>query len=193
MTSIAPFVCNCQYGTSDPRCCVNRHKETPVPITVPIATLTASPIVFKRTDLIEAAQRVVDRYDRALAAHAEQVKAYRQEHLQNWQAKHTEGVRAFRDYLTACLKKGVAPLDSKVTELVGTHAFYTVPDDYVANQRIKKPKADGVAECRALIELLRLHTGETISAGQLKTFGFGAKMLNELFSSVARATPAAAK
>lgn len=147
-------------------------------------------ITFRTDALITAAQSAIDAYDADKATYDAEVDTYLAAHRYHWVANNRGDVRRLRDALTKALKSG------GVIDLQGTrkavnggsdleNLFYQPPTDYqIGNAVGRNPSEHGLRGYRGLIELLKAHTEDTITASQLKVIGYSD--LTALFTAAVR-------
>lgn len=148
-------------------------------------------ITFKTEALIAAAQKAIDNHADDLMVYEARKNSLLAEHRAAWVAERREGVVRLRDALTKALKSA-GPIEISAIRKAANdgndieHLFYTAPGSYEINNAIgNKPEAYGIKSYAGLIELLKAHTGETITANQLKVLGYD--KLTGLFTDAVRA------
>ncbi|QDH91834.1 hypothetical protein SEA_PHRAPPUCCINO_159 [Mycobacterium phage Phrappuccino] len=150
--------------------------------------MASTPITFRTTELAKVVQRAIDSHAEALRDYNRQADQHRRAHRRQWLADHAAQVKAHRDYLTRCLRNGTAPTSAGVRTATGMSAADLVYDevgDYVIRRLFGNPPVLPTAEYQGLVELLKAHTGETISANQLHALGFRTSRLQQLFRDAA--------
>lgn len=154
-------------------------------------------IEFKTADLIAAAQKVIDRKGAAEAEYKAAVAQAKAAHRAEWLQTNTAVVRALRDYLSACLRNGAAPDPAEIKKRVGTDRYgNTVSKHWIydgfSDGDVPRPAGlySNTHELPGLIELLKAHTGDTVTANQLRNLGFKSSSVTDLFRDVAAAAAA---
>lgn len=163
-------------------------------------TVTNQPIEFPVADLIAGARKVLDAH-RAAKAEVEAAEVtYREQHQADWLKHHTERIRLLRDHLTVCLRKGTVPRMEDINHKIGPAERYTSLDGRffypgVGMSNVHKPPAyhADTTDLAALVEMLETHTGDTVTASQLRNLGFKSKSVISLFRDIASAKRAEAK
>lgn len=160
--------------------------------------MTASPLAFRTADLIAAAETAIKNHDAARVEWDRRVAKFKSEHRVAWFRTGHSRVRQLRDKLTAELKS------SGPVERVDVYAhlglsnsgdlgslLYVPPTQYEIHQ-LDKPAHfyAGKFDHAGLLELLKAHTGDEISASQLKSLGYAG--LVELFRDAVKIAGAAA-
>lgn len=139
------------------------------------------PITFKKDALIQAAQDAIATHDAAEAEWRASADKYRAEQIADKDL--LPGIKALRNELSAFLRKGRQPTrdDARAFRAAAGHDY--LHDLYVNNvsdsdveRNVPKPsgwlyrnKADSY---RGLIRMLEANTEDTITAAQLKLFGY---------------------
>lgn len=150
-------------------------------------------VTFNRAQLIKVAEA-------ALAAHTKAQRDY-EKACETYRVKHAErhsndGVRRLRDYLTAALRRGGPVTRVEAREAVGAtdieRVFYDPVADYVVTRNVEAPPklltAAQAIETKALLEVLRAATGDTVSVNELKLLGL--KNLAPVFTAAVQAASA---
>ncbi|AXN53328.1 hypothetical protein PBI_THONKO_56 [Mycobacterium phage Thonko] len=150
-------------------------------------------VTFNRAQLIKVAEAALSAHDTAQAKYAEACEAYRADHAVE-HFNHSE-VAKLRDYLSKRLRKaGAAPVSrAEVRSALGVsdveNIFYQPVDDYVVKRNVEAPpkllSPAEVTETRALLQVLKSATGDTVSANELKLLGL--KNLAPVFTAAAQA------
>lgn len=146
-------------------------------------------VMFKTQSLIEAAQSILDRKKAAGEEWEAMLAEYYDEHYDTWFKNHTEGVRELRDYLTKCLKERKNPDQATALGLMAQKdylRFYSKPS---SPNGLDTPAGLNpghyVGSLPGLIRMLKAHTGDTITANELKLVGYD--KLTHLFAAAAEA------
>ncbi|QWY84397.1 hypothetical protein SEA_KNOCKER_55 [Mycobacterium phage Knocker] len=154
------------------------------------------PITFDKSTLIDAAKDAIRTHDAAAAQWEADKAAYIADHASDMDRRAE--LRALRDAITAFLKTNRQPTRDDANAL-----RRTVSDDYIRNlyvphvsereveQNVPKPKGwlyrDKADSYRGLIKMLEANTDSTITAAQLKLFGYSD--LEMLFRRAALTAP----
>ncbi|SKX79839.1 Uncharacterised protein [Mycobacteroides abscessus subsp. bolletii] len=147
-------------------------------------------LVFSKKSLIDAAGRAIKNREQAIAAWQKQVDDVKAEHARKWNEQGRERTVILRNILTRELKTaGPVPLSAIRKELPDAQylsdLFYSGMAEYELNKKVgRKPDASVIEKYRGLIELMKAHTGETISANQLRLLGY--TKLAEIFNAAVR-------
>lgn len=153
-------------------------------------------VTFKKTALIAATREALATADAAEREYQRRVESYRAEYAS--QRDVTAGIRALRDELSAFLKTRRQPTAEdaqrfhKAAGVDGLTALYTPePNDYQIKQNVPavagRMAKDTQATYQGLIKMLQAHTEDTITANQLKLFGYD--RLEPLFRLAAMHSP----
>ncbi|QFP94672.1 hypothetical protein I5G59_gp52 [Mycobacterium phage LilMcDreamy] len=134
-----------------------------------------------KTLLIAAAQEALDGHDKADVIYQRDVAAYRAERAKK--NDRLPGMRALRDELSALIKAKRQPTEEdakRFKSLAGcdylSNFHVTEVTDYDVRNNVKKPPnwlPEGRrASYQGLIKMLNAHVEPTITANQLKLFGY---------------------
>lgn len=148
-------------------------------------------ITFDKAALINAAEAALKAHERADGEYQKAVAKYRRD---NSPASKHANIVALRDALSAFIKTKRAPTAADVKvfrEAAGTSDIgnlYDKPvDDYQVRNNVSKPTGWLSNERRTswagLITMLKAHTGDSVTANQLKLFGYS--NLEPLFRAAA--------
>jgi len=148
-------------------------------------------LVFTKKSLINAAEKAIKNREGEINEWQKKIDTFRVEHARTWNDKNRERLVTLRNVLTRELKLTgpvtMAAINKDVPN-VGylSDLFYFGPGDYELNQKAgHKPNESVIATYQGLIELMQAHTGDTISANQLKVLGY--TNLTALFNDAVRA------
>lgn len=145
-------------------------------------------MTFSTSALIEAAEKVLKQHRDAVEQWQRQTAAYQAEHRDTWWSENHDKIVALRNYLTRCLKNNTPPDQSEACRLMASRngyiSFYSSPGepggDKPAGYYVRN-----VGSLPGLVAMLKAHTGETISANELKLVGYD--KLTDLFTLAAAA------
>lgn len=147
-------------------------------------------LVFTTKSLIAAAENAIKNHNADLAEWERKRESFLAEHRAEWTATKRDRLIDFRNNLSGAIKSGKV-VDrqslrrlSRVSDI--EDLFYVEPDSYrITKHEIgDKPNGGDLASHRGLIALLKAHTGDTISANQLKVLGY--TNLTALFNAAVR-------
>lgn len=144
-----------------------------------MASLPTS-ITFDKAVLIGTAESALATHAKADAAYQAAKQAYRDEHNP---PSRRENIIALRDALSAFIKTKRAPTSQDAKDwrrLAGEDYLSNLYDREVSDNEVRnnvdRPAgwmpADRAASYRGLIAMLKAHVGDTITANQLKLFGY---------------------
>ncbi|AKF14718.1 hypothetical protein SEA_ALANGRANT_53 [Mycobacterium phage AlanGrant] len=135
-------------------------------------------VSFSRTALVKTAQAALTNHEKAQKDHARAIKDYQDNHRGEWSP---QAMAQLRDWLSKQLRKAgnAAPTKFDAHKALGLsdveYVFYAPPADYDIRKAVTKPRgllsAVQVTETRALLEVLKAATGDTVSANELKLLG----------------------
>ncbi|AHJ88347.1 hypothetical protein CG91_gp047 [Mycobacterium phage 39HC] len=154
------------------------------------------PVTFKTSALITAATEALDGHRKADAQYQADCEAYRAEKLA--EADMLPRLKALRDELSAFLKTKRQPTKADAARFKRAagedyiHSLYTGSvSDYDIRNNVPKPSGwlqpTTAASWEGLIKMLQAHTEDTITANQLKLFGYD--RLEPLFRNAALHSP----
>jgi len=149
-------------------------------------------LTFTTESLIDAAKAAIKNNEAELAEWERKREKFLIEHAAVWNEKQRPQVKALRSALTDMLKSSKPIHLADVRRAAGLHdlelPFYTPPSDHHISAAIGQKPTPNNDMLRGLIGLMEAHTGDTISANQLKLLGYD--KLQWLFQAAA-ATPGA--
>lgn len=156
------------------------------------------PITFQKSALIAAAKEAIATHERAEAEWEEAKAKYREENAPTQDL--LPQIKELRDALTTFLKAKRQPERDdalgwrKIIGNIGLSELYIVPvQERDVNQNVSTPKGylyrDRADSYRGLIKMLEANLEDTITAAQLKLFGYGD--LETLFRRAALTAPVA--
>ncbi|QBI96414.1 hypothetical protein SEA_DONNY_56 [Mycobacterium phage Donny] len=145
-------------------------------------------VTFKTQSLIDAAESVIKLHDEAVAEWKRQTDAHQANHRDQWWEDNRERVTALRNYLTRSLKNDTPPTNREANRIMNTSSGYV--QFFVPVGEPNGDKPDGyhvrnLGDLVGLVAMLKAHTGETISANELKLVGYD--RLTQLFQLAAAA------
>ncbi|SKT21324.1 hypothetical protein [Mycobacteroides abscessus] len=147
-------------------------------------------LVFTKKSLITAAEKAIKNRQHEILAWQKRVDNVRAEHARTWNEKGRDRIVALRNAITRELKSsGPVTIGAIRKDLPNIHSlsdlFYCGPSDYELKEKVgRRPDESDVEKYRGLIDLMKAHTGDTISANQLKLLGY--TKLTELFNAAVR-------
>lgn len=154
-------------------------------------------ITFKTQSLITAAYQALKNYERDRAAWERKKTKFVADHRAAWVGEKRPQVIALRDALTKALKANavveydsIADVASKIRSHGLSYICYSPPSPYEIGQEIGSRPGIPTG-FQGLIELLKAHTGDTITANQLKLLGY--TNLTGLFNAAVKAGGEAGK
>ncbi|CPU00360.1 Uncharacterised protein [Mycobacteroides abscessus] len=141
-------------------------------------------LVFTTKTLITAAEKAIKNHNTALARWEQDRDDYLRAHQQAWIKTSLPRVRELRTTLTEMLKPGKAITLKQIRDAANAGndiegLFYNPPSEARIKGEIGSKPSLNIDHYRGLIDLLKAHTGQTISASQLKMVGYDS--LTELF------------
>ena len=147
-------------------------------------------VTFNRLQLVKVAEAALTAHDKAQAEYTKACDQYRADHAAEWGG--IERIRELRDALTARLKKPGPVSRAEVRKLLAVsdieNVFYVPVDDYTVKRKVTAPakylSPSEVIETRALLQVLKSATGDTVSANELKLLGL--KNLAAVFTAAAQ-------
>ncbi|AGT12790.1 hypothetical protein PHELEMICH_53 [Mycobacterium phage Phelemich] len=145
-------------------------------------------VTFKTQALIDAAESVIALHDEAVAEWERKTAAHQARHRDLWWENNRERVTALRNYLTRSLKNDTPPTNKEANRLMATTSGYV--QFFVPTGEPSGDKPDGyyvknLGDLPGLVAMLQAHTGDTISANELKLVGYD--RLTQLFQLAAAA------
>lgn len=154
------------------------------------------PVTFKTQGLIDAAQEALDGHVKADAVYQKLLDQYRADKAA--ERDMLPRMRALRDELSRLIKAGKQPTRAdaqrfkRLAQEDYLSSFYVGElSDSTIRQNVNRPAGwlieQQVASYQGLIKMLQAHTEETISANQLKLFGY--TNLELLFRLAALSSP----
>lgn len=154
------------------------------------------PITFKKDALIAAAKEAIQTHERALDEWNAAKAKYREENAPT--QDYIPQIKALRDELTKFLKQKRQPEREdalrfrKVIGNVGLSDLYVTPvQERDVNNNVPTPKGylyrDKADSYRGLVKMLEANLEDTITAAQLKLFGYSD--LETLFRRAAQLAP----
>jgi hypothetical protein len=146
-------------------------------------------VTFDRVQLIRVATKALLEHEKQKTIHAVAVRKFLVDHAR--EHRNTVRARRLRDYLTVELRKGGNIQKPGSDILSGGNlesVFYTPPPSWTIDKAVKAPKGllsgSELVETRALLQVLKAATGETVSANELKLLGL--KNLQPVFIAAAQ-------
>lgn len=147
-------------------------------------------LVFTKKSLITAAEKAIKNRQHEILAWQKRVNDVQAEHARAWNESNRDRLVALRNTITRELKtSGPITIDAVRKDFPKVHylseLFYCGPSDYELKDKVgRRPDESDIEKYRGLIDLMKAHTGETISANQLKVLGY--TKLTELFNDAVR-------
>jgi hypothetical protein len=159
------------------------------------ASSNGQAITFSTTELIEAAEKVLDAKKAAIEDFQRREGEWFAQHKADWIKYNEPNIKALRDYLTKCLRNNQAPSTKDLERIIGpARGYRNGGDDRFFYSRpmstINKPMAayaDPEGDLAALVEMLKANQADTVSASQLRNLGFKSRSIVALFRDVANA------
>ncbi|AKF14625.1 hypothetical protein AVJ28_gp56 [Mycobacterium phage Baee] len=145
-------------------------------------------VTFKTQSLIDAAESVIKLHEDAVAEWERQTAAHQAQHRDQWWENNRDRVTALKNYLTRCIKNDTPPTSKEAERLMASRSGYV--QFFVPTGEPSGDKPDGyfvrnLGDLAGLVAMLKAHTGETISANELKLVGYD--RLTQLFQLAAAA------
>ncbi|WP_457066747.1 hypothetical protein [Mycobacteroides abscessus] len=133
-------------------------------------------LVFTKKSLIAAAENAIKNHNAAVLRWERDREKYLADHQAAWIETNLSKVKTLRTALTDLLKPGKIITLKQVRSIANSgndieYLFYTAPTDSKINSDVGFKPTSNMAH-QGLVDLLKAHTGETITANQLKILGY---------------------
>lgn len=148
-------------------------------------------LVFTKKSLVDAADKAIKKRQHEVAEWQKKIDAVRSERAREWNDTRRDRIVALRNTLTRELKSsGPIMIGAIRKDFPNVHylsdLFYCGPSDHELKEKVgRRPDESEVEKYLGLIDLMKAHTGDTISANQLKVLGY--TNLTALFNAAVRA------